>query len=32
MSISRQMDSESWDEKVEQLSGIFMGLRQKKAS
>ncbi len=32
MSISKQMDCESWDEKVEQLSGIFMGIRQNKAS
>jgi hypothetical protein len=32
MPISDQMDRESWDEKVEQLSGIFLGLRQNKAA
>jgi glycosyltransferase involved in cell wall biosynthesis len=32
ISISKQMDSESWDDKVEQLSQIFMGVRQQKAA
>ena len=32
MSISEQMDGDSWDEKVEQLSGIFMELKQNKAA
>ena len=32
ISISNQMDRESWDEKVEQLSGIFLRLRQDKAA
>lgn len=32
LAISKQMDSESWDQKVEQLSGIFMGLQQPKAA
>jgi glycosyltransferase involved in cell wall biosynthesis len=32
LSISTQMDCESWDEKVEQLSGIFMRVRQHKAA
>ena len=32
LSISTQMDSESWDEKVEQLSGIVLRLLQKKAA
>ncbi len=32
ISISNQMESESWDEKVEQLSGIFLSLRQDKAA
>jgi glycosyltransferase involved in cell wall biosynthesis len=32
LSISKQMDNESWDDKVEQLSRIFMSVRQQKAS
>ena len=32
ISISKQMDSESWDDKVEQLSRIFTGLQHQKAA
>jgi glycosyltransferase involved in cell wall biosynthesis len=32
MSISKEMDCESWDEKVEQLSAIFMGTRKNNAA
>src|SRR5262249_11768791 len=32
MSISKEMDVESWDDKVEELSRILIGLRQEKVA